>query len=1104
MSSVVSDGQEAELEEMIARTIVKVSQAMSKGDWEIVKLELVAIQILLAKTEGKHTPYGSYLRSLVANFHILEGDADKAQKHLEHLYQVKDQYEDPLAHLWKPDLYENLGQHWEMKGDMLKARKFRTTDESKMCCGFLGCTEGRFSKDQMIICQGCKSIWYHDTTHLEQDRVRHEPYCKDVESIFECSDEVEEGEIVVEDEAKEENSADESDTSESSDGTLKEGEDEEDGLGDLNEIGEAAAEFRYEADKSNVVSTNAEAVDVPSSNEADEGGEDEPGILDAIEVAAKEVGDEANESDVMRTTEEAGYSSFVSPIVSPKGTATPPSYDPLYGKSPSTSPGSGSKPFFNTSPGNSNGSAGEGGEDKAAELNPFNTVQQEKNSERLERGREYLKSYPNWADEANDDAESEAKAAEAAEQEEAEKTAKRLGTKSKAQMKRDRKAAQDAEKKAKKKAKQRHKKVTGEGKADEPEASKSRYEADGLEAFNTNDEVDKAKEHESNKPDTSNPSDEADEVNAFVPIDEPGATLPVEEPNASIPADESDATLPVEEPSAFVPIDESDASIPGEKAIVSTSNDQADASSDTPALSEETEELKAWIPSPIVVNGSRGFPPVEEHKGNWEAAYVLHLLYNSRRLQRDASIPGEELNPSVPIDDSNASVPGEKSNASTSSDPPAVSKEQHEEQYNESHLAAASNLLFLHNSKPLQPDAPIPGEESSEKSSVSASNETLKASIPAEELNASVPIDESNTSVSGENPNASISSDPPAVSEEQHKEIVSIASNVPSLYDSESPQPDSSFPGEESDASALSSQPKMSTPGEESSEESSEEPNGSALSNQVPGEESSAFASSNQNTLAPGEEPDTSTPQKELGQEPSISTLSNQLNTPGGELSKEFDEEPNASALSNHTKHVTNPQKELVNEPSLSTSSNQPGPLVLGEESSASASGNQPETSTPGGELGAEQNEQRETSNPSEELGEESSASASGNQPDAPGPRDAPPAAPFESDVPNIDLARSTAFACCQLYVIEKITSYLTGFVAFTPCRQFMIETITAHLVNLFREVGETRSFRPEHIFDPEVRRKVVELLKARAEELRTQESDYAFLVMLKAVMLFW
>ncbi|KAG2159868.1 uncharacterized protein EDB93DRAFT_1073340 [Suillus bovinus] len=75
---------------------------------------------------------------------------------------------------------ENLGQVYEVKGDLEEARRVRLSHPANiMVCGNYDCPGETFDRSQLMACSGCKSTFYCGRACQAKDwRVRHKKFCK--------------------------------------------------------------------------------------------------------------------------------------------------------------------------------------------------------------------------------------------------------------------------------------------------------------------------------------------------------------------------------------------------------------------------------------------------------------------------------------------------------------------------------------------------------------------------------------------------------------------------------------------------------------------------------------------------------------------------------------------------------------------------------------------------------------------------------------------------------------------------------------------------------------------------------------------------------------
>ncbi|KAJ8067407.1 hypothetical protein OCU04_004757 [Sclerotinia nivalis] len=113
----------------------------------------------------------------------MEGKWEDAKKLLEDADRVRSRIDDFDAACTR----DNLGQLWEIKGDMVKAKAARERNPGSMICSNFNCSLSganvKSKRDDLKNCARCKSTWYCSAQCQKVDwKTRHKKWCKKPET----------------------------------------------------------------------------------------------------------------------------------------------------------------------------------------------------------------------------------------------------------------------------------------------------------------------------------------------------------------------------------------------------------------------------------------------------------------------------------------------------------------------------------------------------------------------------------------------------------------------------------------------------------------------------------------------------------------------------------------------------------------------------------------------------------------------------------------------------------------------------------------------------------------------------------------------------------
>ncbi|KAF7954530.1 hypothetical protein EAE96_005650 [Botrytis aclada] len=111
----------------------------------------------------------------------MEGRLEEAQKLLEDADRVRSGNND--LDFDAACTRDNLGQLWEIKGDVVKAREARGRNPKNMICSNYNCPLSknyeRSTQDKLKNCTKCKCTWYCTKNCQKEDwKRRHKQWCK--------------------------------------------------------------------------------------------------------------------------------------------------------------------------------------------------------------------------------------------------------------------------------------------------------------------------------------------------------------------------------------------------------------------------------------------------------------------------------------------------------------------------------------------------------------------------------------------------------------------------------------------------------------------------------------------------------------------------------------------------------------------------------------------------------------------------------------------------------------------------------------------------------------------------------------------------------------
>jgi len=139
---------------------------------------LEALRLKIEHTGEKSVQTGM-TRNALGEIYMEMGNADEAKVHLEEALECRNK----LPNFDTAVTRENLGQMWEMKGDLLKAREIRNAGgPNAMACGNPKCPGEMYKRSEVKACGRCNSIYYHGKACQRMDWARHKKWCKKVEA----------------------------------------------------------------------------------------------------------------------------------------------------------------------------------------------------------------------------------------------------------------------------------------------------------------------------------------------------------------------------------------------------------------------------------------------------------------------------------------------------------------------------------------------------------------------------------------------------------------------------------------------------------------------------------------------------------------------------------------------------------------------------------------------------------------------------------------------------------------------------------------------------------------------------------------------------------
>jgi len=150
---------------------------MSGKREEALEKMLEVLKMKIAAT-GEQSIHTGVTRNTLGEMYMEMDKPDEAQKHLEEALECRKK----MPNFDTAVTRENLGQLWEMKGDLLKAREIRNAGgPNAMACGSPTCPGEMFKRAELLACGRCGSVYYHDKACQRKDWARHKKYCKAVE-----------------------------------------------------------------------------------------------------------------------------------------------------------------------------------------------------------------------------------------------------------------------------------------------------------------------------------------------------------------------------------------------------------------------------------------------------------------------------------------------------------------------------------------------------------------------------------------------------------------------------------------------------------------------------------------------------------------------------------------------------------------------------------------------------------------------------------------------------------------------------------------------------------------------------------------------------------
>ncbi|CAD6444676.1 25b47abe-3111-4d47-b8a6-6496d51a7e3f [Sclerotinia trifoliorum] len=114
----------------------------------------------------------------------MEGRWEDARRFLEHADAIRGSIDDFDAACTR----DNLGQLWEIKGDMVKAKAARERDPNSIVCSNFNCSLSsanvKSERENLKNCARCKATWYCSAQCQKVDwRSRHKKWCKEPQKL---------------------------------------------------------------------------------------------------------------------------------------------------------------------------------------------------------------------------------------------------------------------------------------------------------------------------------------------------------------------------------------------------------------------------------------------------------------------------------------------------------------------------------------------------------------------------------------------------------------------------------------------------------------------------------------------------------------------------------------------------------------------------------------------------------------------------------------------------------------------------------------------------------------------------------------------------------
>ncbi|KAK6599803.1 hypothetical protein ACHAPF_002996 [Botrytis cinerea] len=159
----------------------QANQLEARGDF--TGAEGLFLRSLARKIEitGEDSIQTALARNSLGELYLkMEGKLDDAQKMLEEADRIRSVINDFDAACTR----DNLGQLWEMKGDVVKAREARERNPENMICSNFNCPLSSMNvnskRNELKNCARCKCIWYCSKDCQTEDwKARHKRWCKE-------------------------------------------------------------------------------------------------------------------------------------------------------------------------------------------------------------------------------------------------------------------------------------------------------------------------------------------------------------------------------------------------------------------------------------------------------------------------------------------------------------------------------------------------------------------------------------------------------------------------------------------------------------------------------------------------------------------------------------------------------------------------------------------------------------------------------------------------------------------------------------------------------------------------------------------------------------